>query len=132
MIAELRRTPLWRSSQRFNKAKFAFWAFSEVQLPIYGVLRSSLIQLRRASRHLLPSTGERCAIWLMRGGSSGVIVGSRWVGCISVAFTILPVLGSSASLIELGACWLITYRPRPFSLPLFTGVRGIGFLGSSP
>jgi hypothetical protein len=96
-----------------------------------GVLRSSLIQLRRASRHLLPSAGERCAIWLMRGGSSGVIVGSRWVGCIAIAFTILPVLGASATLfIGLGACWLITYRPRPFSLPLFIRVRGSGILRS--
>jgi hypothetical protein len=76
----------------------------QTELRLNGVLRSSLIQLRRASRHLLPSANERCAIWLMRGGSSGVIVGSRWVGCISVAFTILPVLGASASLIGLGAC----------------------------
>jgi hypothetical protein len=27
------RTPLWRSSQNFKKAKFAFLGFSEAQLP---------------------------------------------------------------------------------------------------
>jgi hypothetical protein len=69
----------------------------ECELRRNGVLRGSLIQLRRASRHLLPSADERCAIWLMRGGSCGVIVGSRWVGCIAVTLTILPMLGASAT-----------------------------------
>src|SRR5215203_206625 len=35
------------------------------------------------------------------------------------------------SLIGLGACWPIAYRPRPYSLPLFSGVRGRGILRSS-
>src|SRR5215218_1496830 len=38
---ELLRTPLRRSSQNFDQPKFAFWGFSEVGLPLYGVLGSS-------------------------------------------------------------------------------------------
>jgi hypothetical protein len=43
------RTPLWRSSQNFKKAKFAFLGFSEAQLPTLPT----------------PPALRLCALWLV-------------------------------------------------------------------
>src|SRR5215213_8007909 len=45
------------SAWKRNSANFAFWAFSEVELPLYGVLRSSLLRTEHAER--LPTVMDR-------------------------------------------------------------------------
>src|ERR671912_1310040 len=51
---------LCRTSENSVRAKFAFWGFSEVGFPLYGVLRSSQRETQLESRTLSARSARRC------------------------------------------------------------------------
>src|ERR687889_170311 len=105
------------TTEKRNSANFAFWGFSEVELPLYGVLRSSSTGLNttsmvRVSPAYSAHTTTSVSSPFLKGLGSGT-AGGTWASSQTTAVRFLPGATerrSDATLAKVLAVWVAFFR----------------------